>query len=103
MKFGLTPLGKRVIVKPVEMDLNQHRLIQIQERVKQIPQTGIIMALGKHPEVRRTPIKPGDKVVWRRYGGGTPITHDGEDYVIVKIKEVYAKLVDHVTIHTEQR
>ena len=91
--MNLKPLGDRVIVKADEVETTTAGGLFIASETKEKPQTGEIVAVGtgKTDSDGKTipmPVKAGDRVVYGKYGG-TDITVDGEDYLILRVDDLY--------------
>jgi len=88
-KLALTPLGDRIVVKPVEKE-GEKKLasgIIIPESVdKEKPAQGTVLAVGagKYEDGKRVPpsVKVGDKVIFSKYGYDE-VKIDGEEYYIL--------------------
>ena len=64
------------------------------EAAKEKPQTGTIIAVGegkmdKDGKLLPMPIKVGDKVIYGKFGG-TEVTLDGENVLILRADDIYA-------------
>ncbi len=91
--MNLKPLGDRVIVKADEVETTTAGGLFIASETKEKPQTGEIVAVGagKTDSDGKTipmPVKTGDRVVYGKYGG-TDITVEGEDYLILRVDDLY--------------
>jgi chaperonin GroES len=87
----LHPLGDRVVVKLHEEKSEKTAGgIIIPETAKEKPVMGKVVAIGTDEEVKDN-LKVGDKVIYARYGG-TEITLDGEDLIILAYGDVLAKV-----------
>ena len=93
-KFSLEPLEDRIVVKPGEAEETTVSGIVIPDTAKEKPQEGEVVAVGpgRFEEGARVPldVKVGDKVIYSKYGG-TEITVDGEDLLILSSRDVLAK------------
>ncbi len=93
--MNLKPLGDRVIVKASEAETQTKSGLFIPDTAKEKPMKGVIMAVGEgkwdEDGKRRIPmdVKVGDVVIYGKYGG-TEIKVDGEDYLILSDRDVYA-------------
>ncbi len=92
----LQPLGDRIIVKPKEDDnATTPSGLVIPDTAKEKPQLGDVMAVGpgEFQDGERLPldVKEGDVVVYSKYGG-TEITIDGEDLLILNARDVLATM-----------
>ena len=93
----LKPLGDRLIVKQVEEEEMTASGIVLPDTAKEKPQKAKVIAVGdgalnEHTGAR-TPIdlKEGDEVLYSKYGG-TEITVDGDDLLVLRESDVLAKI-----------
>lgn len=82
----LKPLGKRVLLKITAAETKTNSGLYIPETAQEKMQTGTVVAIGESEEIT---VKPGDKVMFDKYAG-TSVKVDGEDHLIIEIKEVLA-------------
>lgn len=75
----IKPLGKRVLVKPVEQEQRTASGIVLPETAKESPQTAKVVAIGNSEDGR---IREGDLVVFSKYSR-TNIKLDDEDHLIL--------------------
>jgi chaperonin GroES len=93
MKFR--PLHDRVVIKRVEEVAKSKGGIIIPDTAKEKPQQGEVLATGpgrrtdSTGEIIPTGVSVGDTVVYSKYGG-TEITVDGEDLLILSGRDVLA-------------
>ena len=92
--MALKPLGDRVIVKADEAEAQTASGLYLASESKEKPQTGTVIAVGegkldKDGNKVPVPVKEGDKVIFGKYGG-TEITHEGEDVLILRADDIYA-------------
>ena len=91
----VSPLADRVVVKALEETEQMRGGLYIPDTAKEKPQQGEIVAVGpgRFDEGKRVPmdVKVGDKVLYGKYSGQT-ITLEGEELVIIKATDVYAKI-----------
>jgi len=92
-QFNLEPLEDRIVVKPGEAEETTVSGIVIPDTAKEKPQEGEVIALGpgRFEEGNRVPVdvKVGDKVIYSKYGG-TEVTVEGDDYLILSARDVLA-------------
>ena len=92
-KFSLQPLDDRVVVKASEGEETTASGLVIPDTAKERPQEGEVIAVGpgRFEEGARVPldVKVGDKVIYSKYGG-TEITVEGDDYLILSARDVLA-------------
>jgi chaperonin GroES len=92
----LKPLGDRLIVKAVEEEETTASGIVLPDTAKEKPQRGKVLAVGDGKvadDGKRVPIdvSDGDEVLYSKYGG-TEITIDGEDLLVLRESDVLAKV-----------
>lgn len=90
----LKPLGDRVIVKADEVEDKTASGLYLSRETKEKPQTGIVLAVGEgrrdnKGDLMPMPVKAGDKVLYGKYGG-TEVTVDGEEVLILRADDIYA-------------
>ncbi len=95
--MNLQPLEDRIVVRPAEAEETTISGLVIPDTAKEKPQQGEVLAVGpgRHAENsgELIPIElaAGDTVVYSKYGG-TEITVDGEDLLILSSRDVLAKV-----------
>ena len=92
----LKPLGDRLIVKAVEEEETTASGIVLPDTAKEKPQRGKVLAVGDGKfgdDNERVPIDvdEGDEVLYSKYGG-TEITVDGEELLVLRESDVLAKV-----------
>jgi chaperonin GroES len=93
--MNLKPLDDRIVVKPNEAEQTTASGLVIPETAKEKPQRGKVLAVGagrrseQSGELIPLDVKVGDTVVYSKYGG-TEITIDGEDLLILTSRDVLA-------------
>ncbi|MEO5837775.1 MAG: co-chaperone GroES [Acidimicrobiales bacterium] len=91
----LQPLEDRIVVRPSKSEETTASGLVIPDTAKEKPQQGEVLAAGpgrrsdQTGEVIPLGISVGDKVVYSKYGG-TEITIDGEDLLILSSRDVLA-------------
>ena len=95
--MNLQPLEDRIVVRPAEAEETTISGLVIPDTAKEKPQQGDVIAVGPGRRSEQTgeiiplDVKVGDKVVYSKYGG-TEITVDGEDLLILSSRDVLAKV-----------
>ena len=95
--MNLQPLEDRIVVRPGEQEETTASGIVIPDTAKEKPQQGDVLAVGpgrraeQSGELIPMDIKVGETVVYSKYGG-TEITVDGEDLLILTSRDVLAKV-----------
>ena len=92
--MSLQPLEDRIVVRPAEAEEKTASGLVIPDTAKEKPQQGEVLAVGPGrfgDDNERVPmdISVGDRVVYSKYGG-TEITIDGEDLLILQGRDVLA-------------
>ncbi len=93
--MALKPLEDRIIVKPGDAEETTASGLVIPDTAKEKPQQGEVIAVGEgrwdDEGEHRIPVdvKVGDTVVYSKYGG-TEITVDGQDVLILNARDVLA-------------
>lgn len=88
------PLHDKILVKPIDTPQTTKGGIVIPETVKEKPQEGKVVAVGKgriseKGKVVPLEVKKGDTVLYSKYGG-TEINIEGEEYLILDENDVLA-------------
>ncbi len=86
------PLHDRVLVKRVEEETTTKGGIIIPDTAKEKPQEGEIVAVGggaikDDGSVRPLDVKVGDRVLFAKWGG-TEVTIDGQELLIMKESDI---------------
>ncbi len=95
--MNLQPLGDRLIVKAVEEEETTASGIVLPDTAKEKPQRGKVLAVGEgkwdEEGEKRIPldVSEGDEVLYSKYGG-TEITVDGDDLLVLRESDVLAKV-----------
>ena len=92
--MDLQPLGDRLIVEVLDEEEMTVSGIVLPDTAKEKPQRGKVLAVGPGPrdeDGKHIPmdVKVGDVVVYSKYGG-TEITIDGQDVLILTGRDVLA-------------
>jgi chaperonin GroES len=92
----LKPLGDRLVVQASEEEETTASGIVLPDTAKEKPQKGKVVAVGDgaiKEDGTRQPldVKEGDEVLYSKYGG-TEITIDGEDLLVLRESDVLAKV-----------
>jgi chaperonin GroES len=93
----LQPLEDRIVVRASEPEQTTVSGLVIPDTAKEKPQQGEVLAVGPgrrtetSGELVPVDLKVGDTVVYSKYGG-TEITIDGEDLLILTSRDVLAKV-----------
>ena len=93
--MSLQPLDDRIVVRPSEAEEKTASGLVIPDTAKEKPQQGEVISVGpgrraeNAGELIPLDIAVGDKVVYSKYGG-TEITIDGQDLLILTSRDVLA-------------
>lgn len=95
--MNLRPLDDRIVVRPAEAEQTTVSGLVIPDTAKEKPQQGEVLAVGpgrrseQSGEVIPVDVAAGDVVLYSKYGG-TEITVDGEDLLVLSSRDVLAKV-----------
>jgi chaperonin GroES len=95
--MNLKPLEDRLVVRAQEAEETTTSGLVIPDTAKEKPQQGEVLAVGPGRRSDQTgdlipvDVAVGDVVVYSKYGG-TEITVDGEDLLILTSRDVLAKV-----------
>ncbi len=92
--MALRPLRDKVVVKPSEGEEKSAGGIFLPDTAKRKPQEGTIIAVGSgrvqdDGTIKPLSVKVGDKVIYSKYGG-TEVTIDGDELVLLDEDQLYA-------------
>jgi chaperonin GroES len=97
--MNLQPLEDRIVVRPAEAEEMTVSGLVIPDTAKEKPQQGEVLAVGpgrraeQSGELIPLDIAVGDTIVYSKYGG-TEITLDGEDVLVLNARDVLAKVLE---------
>ncbi|RZL12476.1 MAG: co-chaperone GroES [Pedobacter sp.] len=97
MALTLKPIADRIVVEAAPAETKTASGIYIPETAQEKPQQGTIVAVGpgKFAEISGNiiplAVKVGDQVLYGKYGG-TEVTIDGKEYLIMRESDLYAIL-----------
>ena len=91
-----TPLGERLIVRPLEEEQTTSSGIILPDTAKEKPQEGEVVAVGPGrvtDDGARVPmeVETGDRIIYSKYAG-TEYKDEGEEYLILRESDVLAKV-----------
>jgi len=95
--MNLQPLEDRIVVRTAEAEETTVSGLVIPDTAKEKPQQGEVLAVGPGRRAEQTgelvplDLAVGDTVVYSKYGG-TEITVDGEELLILSGRDVLAKI-----------
>ena len=91
----IRPLEDRILVRPEEAEETTASGIVIPDTAKEKPQEGTVIAVGpgkrsdQSGDIIPVDVKEGDRVIYSKYGG-TDVTLNGEDLLILSARDVLA-------------
>ena len=93
--MAIQPLADRIVVKVLEAKEVSKGGIVLPDTVKEKPQEGKVVAVGKgkvldNGHVHPLEVEVGDRVLYGKYSGAEITTADGEDLLIMKEEDVLA-------------
>lgn len=89
-KVNITPLGDRVLVKPITVDEEVKGGIIIPDTAKEKPTTAEVIAIGtgkKDGEDYTFTVSVGDRVIISKYGG-TQVKYENVEYTILREDDI---------------
>ena len=91
----IQPLGDRVVVKPLEPESKTNGGIVLPDTVKEKPQEGEVIAVGKGKvldsgAIQALEVKAGDRVLYGKYSGSEITTKDGQELLIMREEDILA-------------
>jgi chaperonin GroES len=94
LSMNLQPLEDRIVVRPAEAEETTKSGLVIPDTAKEKPQQGEVLAVGpgrrsETGDLIPTDVSVGDRVVYSKYGG-TEITIEGEELLILQTRDVLA-------------
>ena len=92
----LKPLGDRIVIRQIDAEDVTASGIVLPDTAQEKPQRGEVLAVGegRYDDGVRVPLDlvAGDEVIYSKYGG-TEVSIDGEDLLILRESDVLAKAV----------
>ena len=91
MSLNIKPIGDRVVVEAAPAEEKTASGIFIPDTAKEKPQQGTVVAVGGGKKDEPMTVKVGDNVLYSKYGG-TEITIDGKEYLMMRESDIYGIL-----------
>jgi chaperonin GroES len=91
MSLNIKPIGDRVVVEAAPAEEKTASGIFIPDTAKEKPQQGTVVAVGDGKKDEPMTVKVGDNVLYSKYGG-TEITIDGKEYLMMRETDIYGIL-----------
>ena len=97
MALNIKPSADRVVIEAAPAETMTASGLYIPETAQEKPQKGTVVAIGpgKYADMTGNLIpmayKVGDEVLYGKYGG-TEITIDGKEYLIMRESDIFATL-----------
>jgi len=97
MALNIKPIADRVVVEAAPAEEKTASGLYIPDTAKEKPQQGTVVAVGPGKYAESTgsliplSVKVGDVVLYGKYGG-TEITYEGKEYLIMRETDLYAVL-----------
>ncbi len=93
--MAIQPLGDRIVVKALEAQEVTKGGIVLPDSVKEKPQEGKVIAVGKGKisdsgSVIAPEVKVGDRVLYGKYSGTEITSKEGEELLIMKEEDILA-------------
>jgi chaperonin GroES len=92
--MNIRPLGDKVVIKPLESEAATAGGIILPDTAKKKPQEGEVVAVGPGKVLEdgsraEMGVSVGEVVVYAKYGG-TEVTVEGNDYIILDQDSIFA-------------
>ena len=97
MKTSIRPLRDRIVVRPIDEEEKTSGGIYLPDTAKEKPIQGEVVSVGPGKFIEGKgdrvppPLKAGDRVIFGKYAG-TDVRVEGEEYKILEMKDVLAKV-----------
>ncbi len=93
---NFTPLGERIVIKPMEQETQTRGGILLPDTAKEKPQEGEVVAVGPGRVAEdgsriSMELTVGDKVIYSKYAG-TEYEDGDDEYLIMRESDVLAKI-----------
>lgn len=94
MKLNLKPTAGYILLEPQGAETTTPSGIVLPDTAGEKPQTGTVLVVGPDEvtdsgAVKKAPVKSGDKVVYKKWGGNE-IKVSGKEYLFVKFEDILA-------------
>ena len=91
--MAIKPIGDRILVEPLEKEMEKVGSIYVPDTAKEKPQQGTVIAVGEGrrdgDKIIPLTVKQGDRVLYGRYSGNE-IKYDNKEYLILSENDVLA-------------
>ena len=96
MSISIKPLEDRIVIRQADAEQTTASGLVLVDSAQEKPQQGEVLAVGPgrvDDNGNRVPmdVAVGDTVVYSRYGG-TEVTVEGEDYLVLSARDVLATI-----------
>lgn len=93
-EINFKPTAGHLLLEPEETETKTASGILLPDSSGEKPQTGTVLAVGSDEvtdsgTLRKPPVKPGDKVIYKKWGGNE-IKIAGKEYMFVKFDDILA-------------
>jgi chaperonin GroES len=85
----IRPIGERVLVKREEIEETSSGGIILTQTHQEMPNQGEVMAVGNVDDVNI-----GDTVIFGKYSGSDRVQVDGDDLLILELKDIKAVIYE---------
>ncbi len=90
MNMKITPVGERIVIKPIEGEEKTKTGIYLPKSSEEKKQ-GEVVEVGSFKDGKSIPLNKGDRILYGGYSS-EDIEIDGQKYHIIEFKDVVAKL-----------
>lgn len=96
---GIRPLMGYLLVEPVRAETKTASGLYLPESSQEKPAgQGVVLSTGPElvieGKIVPPPVKVGDKVIYKKWGGGDDVKYKGVEYKLVKFEDLMAVLED---------
>lgn len=96
-KIKLTPAAGYLLIEPDKKETKTVSGIYLPDNASDKPQRGTVVAVGAaeitdHGAKKVSPVKVGDFVVYKKWGGNE-VKHEDREYMFIKFEDILATVV----------
>lgn len=92
-KLNIKPAPGYIVIEPEEAEQTTASGIILPDTAEEKPQTGKVLAVGadevlENGKTRKSPVKVGERVVYKKWGGNEFKDSSGKEYLIVRFEDI---------------
>lgn len=88
MKITFKPLGDRVLIERIEAAAKSAAGLLLPTSERDLPQEGVVLAVGKGSKGEKMTVKLGDKVIFSKFAG-SDVKLNGSKYIIMREGDIF--------------